>query len=100
MAEKANLNLMPKSQAAIEPVQAPVTGSGIATNKTSPKAPYLSTSLLRLLTWPNHQVMNLSANGKRLSHLWSDSKKGRIKIIGIILPATDRKYAFGQDIPK
>jgi len=36
MAKKACLNLMPKIVAASEPVQAPVTGRGTATNSTRP----------------------------------------------------------------
>ena len=39
---KAYQNLIPKTNAAIEPVQAPVIGSGIATKNNKNNAPYFS----------------------------------------------------------
>ena len=40
--KKACLNLSPKITAASDPVQAPVTGRGMATNSTDPIRSYLS----------------------------------------------------------
>ena len=41
MAGKACLNLRPKMKAMAEPVQAPVTGRGTATNNVRARRPYL-----------------------------------------------------------
>jgi len=46
MERKASLNFSPKRKAAIEPVQAPVPGKGIAIKSASPIHPYLSTIFL------------------------------------------------------
>ena len=46
---RASLNLIPSRKAAIEPVQTPVTGKGMATKSTSPIRPYLSISPARRL---------------------------------------------------
>ena len=56
----AYLKWIPNMKAATQPVQAPVTGKGIATNAVSPKASYFSTRLLLLLVRLNSQVKNLS----------------------------------------
>lgn len=47
-------------KAAAQPVQAPVTGRGIATNKISPKASNLSINSLLLLVLSNNQVKKRS----------------------------------------
>ena len=48
--------------AATVPVQAPVTGKGIETKKTSPQNPHFSTAPERLLTLINHHLKKRPMN--------------------------------------
>ena len=59
MDNRACLNLISKIVAAIEPVQAPVTGRGMATNNTSPIRLYLSTIFPRRLVRSSNQWNHL-----------------------------------------
>jgi hypothetical protein len=90
IAGKANRNLMPKRKAATLPVQAPVTGKGIMTNRTNPKASYFSTKRERLRVRENHQEKNLSNGLNLLKNLETGPKNKRRGTTGIIFPITDR----------
>lgn len=82
------------------PVQAPVAGSGMATNITSPNASYFWT--ISALFW----VRSKSQSKKRdqilnfLSLLETGSNKKSRGATGIILPITDNVNALNGGIPK
>ncbi len=88
---KAFLKGTPKTKAATEPVQAPVTGKGIATKVMSAKAPkILKRVSCFFLVLSKSQVKNLLKNTEcSESHLETDSKKRSKKTIGKILPQTE-----------
>lgn len=88
---------IPRRKEAIEPVQAPVKGRGMATKIINPNTLYLSIKLLLDLVCLKSQLKNLS---KILNLLLRKSdigpKRNIISIGGIILPIYDNK----KDIPK
>lgn len=88
---------IPRRKEAIEPVQAPVKGRGMAIKIINPNTLYLSIKLLLDLVCLKSQLKNLS---KILNLLLRKSdigpKRNIISIGGIILPIYDNK----KDIPK
>jgi len=88
IAGNANLNLIPRRKAATLPVHAPVTGSGIITNKISPKDSYFSISFERLKVCLNHQSKKRSNNLNRLNRREMGPNSRSKGITGIKLPIT------------
>ena len=82
----ACLNFIPKIIAASEPVQAPVTGKGIATNNTNPIRLYLSISFPRRLVRSLSQSSHLLKIPILLRRLEIVLKSNRRKGTGIRLP--------------
>ena len=60
IAVNAQRNLILKSEAATVPVQAPVMGKGMATNRASPKASYFWTISALFLVRSKSQLKNFS----------------------------------------
>ncbi len=91
---------MPNSQEASDPVHAPVTGKGTATNNTKailPQISYLRENLFRVL--PNSQMKNLSIiPSLPVSFLYIGFKEYMIIAEMIISANADQKIAAGADI--
>ena len=83
---KACLNFIPKIVAASEPVQAPVTGRGIATNRVKPIRLYLSTTLPRRLVLSSSQRSHLLKMPVVLRRRETAPKNNSSKGTGIWLP--------------
>ena len=86
MDRKACLNFRPKRTAASEPVQAPVTGRGIATNSVRPIRSYLSITCPRRLVRSKSQWSPLLKTSILLSSLERAWRNNRIKGTGTRLP--------------
>ncbi len=82
----ACLNFKPKRTAANEPVQAPVTGRGMATNNAKPIRSYLSTTLPRFLVCSKSHCRNRSKKPTLLRNLEMASRNSRIRGTGSRLP--------------
>jgi len=76
-------------KAAIEPVHAPVTGKGIATNNIKPIDLYRSTTALLLFVCLKSQSKKRLNSDILLRNLESGSKNRRIGIIVVIFPNID-----------
>lgn len=101
MAGREYRRRMPKTNAAAQPVQAPVTGRGIATkgiNAIAPYFSYLASIFLRVLA--NSHAKNRS---KRLECRRRNSETGPSKrrsgSTGTMFPMTPRRKALGGGIP-
>jgi len=79
--------------AAIEPVQAPVIGNGIATNRISPIRLYFWTILPRRIVLSNNQLKKRLKTASLLNNLVMASRNNRIKGTGSIFPMTAKKKA-------
>ena len=91
--KKAYLNFRPKRTAASEPVQAPVTGRGTATNNTKPIRSYLSITLPRRLVRSKSQRNILLKRPILLSNLEAALRNARIKGTGNRLPMIANRRA-------
>jgi len=103
MAAKDFLNGMPNKNAAAVPVQAPVIGNGMATNRTSViKVPYFAALEVNLfLVLANIQVKNLLKNvDLSISHFETGSNNHNNSMAGIKLPITAHKYEDQTGISK
>jgi len=79
---------MPKRNAATVPVHAPVTGSGMATNRARPMASYFSTTLALRRVRSNSHVRNRSMIWIRRSFSEANSQNSSSGITGTRLPTT------------
>lgn len=100
MAINAYLNLILNKEAAMAPVQAPVTGSGMATNITSPNASYFWTVSALFLVRSKSQSKKRDQILNFLSLLETGSNKKSRGTTGIMLPNTDNVNALVGGIPK
>lgn len=92
---EAQLLLIPKRKLTTQPVHAPVAGSGIATNKMSPIAPYFSIKLLFLLVRINNHEKKRSASFDfLLKNFDTVSSMSNIGITGSMFPITESVYAL------
>lgn len=91
---------MPRRKAAIEPVQAPVNGSGIATNSISPIRSYFSMSLPCCLVRWKTQFTSFLPVPILLIMLANDSKKSSSMGTGSKLPVIARQNAQYQGMWK
>ncbi len=89
----ACLNFRPKRTASSEPVQAPVTGKGIATNNARPIRSYLSTSLPRFLVCSKSQFKIRSKRPILLSSREAVLRNNKMKGTGNILPMIANRKA-------
>ena len=91
--KKACLNFKLNRTATSEPVQAPVTGRGMATNNAKPIRSYFSTILPRRLACSKSQCKNRSKNPILLRYLEMTPRNSRIIGTGSRLPMIDRGRA-------
>ena len=96
MEKKAWLNLSPKMKAATEPVQAPVAGSGIATNNISPMRSYFLITVPRRRACLKTQLTSLLPISTLQITLVSDSKNNNRIGTGSMLPITAKPKAWYQ----
>ena len=97
IAGKARQKLISRRKATIEPVQAPVTGKGIATNKIRPRAPYFSTIPPRRLDIVKTKFRILSKSRTLLRTLDTGPSRSSRKGTGRRLPANATRNASRQD---
>ena len=96
MEKKAWLNLSPKMKAATEPVQAPVAGSGIATNNISPMRSYFLITVPRRWACSKTQLTSLLPISNWLIALVSDSQNNNRTGTGSMLPIIAKPKAWYQ----
>ena len=96
--KKAYLNFNPSRKAAIDPVQAPVMGRGIATKSINPILSYLSIVCPRRLVRSKTQLTTLCPIPTRLTALASDSKNNKSTGTGIKLPRMHKQKALYHGI--
>jgi hypothetical protein len=100
IAINAYLNLILNNDAATTPLQAPVIGSGIATNIAKPKASYFCTASEFFLVRSKSQSKNFAQSLNFLSRAEIGSNRKSAGIIMLILPSTDNQNALYKGIPK
>ena len=98
MDRKAYRNLKPSRKAAIDPVQAPVIGRGMATNNVKPIFSYFSMVFLRRLVWLKTQLTAFWPTSTRLTALANESKNSKRIGTGSRLPITAKQKALYHGI--
>ena len=98
MHSNAGKNFIPNIYAAIEPVHAPVMGSGIITKSINPKDSYFFMREPFFLVLAKSQTKNLLNKGTRDSRSSPNFSIRRMIGMGIKFPATPSKYALYHGI--